>query len=873
MRKRKKSYTKADLGYLSRFMGALFPDQKRLGEIQAVYDNLTLLGQLLGAGTDITCMRQDFQQLATVLLEQLAREHHKKATLNLDACARMAIDVLTRNLYERTADIGFLATDSQICHFAESVEADPAARDDASLRQALHRHFAEYIAKYSVYHNIVLLAPDGEVLLQLDESNPVRHSNDPLIGEALTTTAPYVEVFRKTDLLPAEDSPLIYAYRVMSVDGSRPVGVLCLCFRFADECRRIFESLVAEDDWNVITLLDGERRVIASSDPYQFPIGARLETSPADGCEIVRFAGREYLATTRPAHPYQGYAGPGWVGQALAPLNHAFDACEAPELASISGDLLQDVLERATLFTRELRDIPQRAATIQQALNRAVWNGNIRLARDDERSEAGFAKVLLREIGITGARTRDVFGESTDSLYKTVVAATLFDCTTQAALAIDIMDRNLYERANDCRWWALTREFRVGLAALGQSGEAGRQRLSDILSYIHSLYTVYDNLMLFDTSGRVVAVSNPAYNDRIGKPLDGEWARRTLALKDSQSYFVSEFAASEHYAGRPTYVFAAAVRDIDERMPVGGIAIVFDASTQFRAMLNDVLPPRMDGRDGDSFALFAGSDGRVIASSHPQFAIGSKLDCARELLALEHGESHSTLLVHDGRYYAVGASKSAGYREYGADDVVALVFTALSDSVRPAGSARRPEHASRHVRLPARGVDSVEIASFHIGNHWYGLRPSTIVAAVDAHRLTPMPGNLEFVAGCLMYDDRAITVFDLGSLLNPPRAGVERRQQRNAGSERQILVLESIQLQIRFGILVDSLGEITEIAARHIEAVPEMMTDGRSLVESLVKPQADDAERRILIVLSPERIVQRVGHYRRPDTPLLELAA
>lgn len=167
MRKRKKSYAKAELSYLSRFMGALFPDQKRLGEIQAIYDNLTLLGQLLGAGTDITSMRHDFQHLATVLLEQLAKEHYKKATLNLGSCARVAIDVLTRNLFERTADIGFLATDSQICSFAEAVESNPEVKDDPSWLFGLHTHFAEYVSKYSVYHNIILLSPTGDVLVQL----------------------------------------------------------------------------------------------------------------------------------------------------------------------------------------------------------------------------------------------------------------------------------------------------------------------------------------------------------------------------------------------------------------------------------------------------------------------------------------------------------------------------------------------------------------------------------------------------------------------------------------------------------------------------------------------------------------------------------
>ena len=55
----------------------------------------------------------------------------------------------------------------------------------------------------------------------------------------------------------------------------------------------------------------------------------------------------------------------------------------------------------------------------------------------------------------------------------------------QAALAMDIMDRNLYERANDCRWWALTPDFRRILSQPSISrGELSK--LESILEYINS---------------------------------------------------------------------------------------------------------------------------------------------------------------------------------------------------------------------------------------------------------------------------------------------------------------------------------------------------------------------------------------------------
>ena len=77
--------------------------------------------------------------------------------------------------------------------------------------------------------------------------------------------------------------------------------------------------------------------------------------------------------------------------------------------------------------------------------------------------------------------------------------------------------------------------------------------------------------------------------------------------------------------------------------------------------------------------------------------------------------------------------------------------------------------------------------------------------------------------------------------------------------KRQVLILQSPQDKTRFGILADSLGDIAEISLSQIESVSGMMSEGGSLVESLVKPQAGSGERRILVVLSVEKIYQRLS--------------
>lgn len=876
MRKRLPERQATDIEYLSKFMSSLHWDQEKLREIQSVYDNLTLLGQLLCAGTDITGMRTDFNNLAGILLEQLAGELRRKAILSLRSNARVAIDILIRNLFERTADIGFLATDTDIRDYAQSYEIAPDTVDVMRL-DALKARFGEYVRKYSVYHNIILLAPDGKVLVRLDGDGEGRVSTDPLIMASLTTEQHYVETFRHTDLLPGEDSPLIYSYRVMSEDGSHAVGVLCLCFRFQDECSRIFEGLVSQDDWTVVTVLDSEGAIIASSDIYQFPVGARVERAVGDECRIVRFAGREYLATTRETQGYQGYFGPGWLGHALAPLNHAFDMAVAHELEQVPEAILDGVLETSTLFSQALRDIPVRAASIQRELNRAVWNGNVWLSRDNYALNTSFAKVLLWEIGSTGVRTRNVFSQSTTNLYETVVSSVLYDCSSQAALAMDIMDRNLYERANDCRWWALTSAFGEVLQSQAAGDGLNRELLSDILRTINGLYTVYSNLLIFDSSARIVAVSNPAYNDFIGHVIQSGWVRQTLGLPDTQSYCVSAFEPSNLYCSRHTYIYSAAIREPgNAKNPVGGVAIVFDSTPQFVAMLQDALPRREDGAIVEgAFAIFAEWDGRIIASTDEMLLPGMKLDIGREFFDLKRGAGCANIVVFRERYYAVGSRMSSGYREYKSEidayrnDVVALVLVPLSEHIlQPEKRASLRDMTADNYSLRRSGeAAAVEIATFFVGGLWYGVRSNCVIEAIDIQHVTPIPGMPAWVNGCIMYQEQAIMIFDLAGFLP---GGM------HSGKTKQIVVIRVPEHQVSFGILVDELGDIPEIAASRIESVPNMMSSANSLTESLVKPHAEDAEKRILVILSAERMLQRLSSFApltenlRPERMLVD---
>jgi hypothetical protein len=95
-------------------MPAVVEYRGRLATLQGAWDSLALLSHLSEDGTNLSGTRQAFEALAGDLVTHLAAATHKKSLLAARARAQLAIDILVRNLLERTADIGFLV---RIAHY------------------------------------------------------------------------------------------------------------------------------------------------------------------------------------------------------------------------------------------------------------------------------------------------------------------------------------------------------------------------------------------------------------------------------------------------------------------------------------------------------------------------------------------------------------------------------------------------------------------------------------------------------------------------------------------------------------------------------------------------------------------------------------
>ena len=820
--------------------------RETLQRLQDNWDHLTLLGQMSGIAADITATGEAFKSLSGQLLNTLAHRLLDNVVQQLQGKAQVAIDILVRNLFERTADVGFLATDTTV---RQALCAGLAAED---VQASLAARFKAYVAKYSVYDDVMVLGPDGRVLARLDEATQATLCQHAFLADTLGGQRAFVECFDHLDVLDGRRG-LVYAAPIRD-ERARVLGALALSFRLDDEMAGIFRHLIQNDPFQLLLLCDARGEVIGSSDGWRIPLGTQLALDPARrGHQCVCFAGRLYLAVITQASGYQGYMGPGWLGCALIPIENAFDAtlsCMA-KVPSQTHDT--QAIDASAFFDESLQAIPRQAQQIQKGLERSVWNWELHTRHQADKREANnnrFAAALLQQVGITGERIRHVFEQAIAELGESVAGSVLRDATFRASLAINIMDRNLYERANDCRWWSLDGSLREALA---RRDAATQRKACEVLTHINSLYTVYTRLVLLDTQGEVVAMSGADAPAWLGRTLDMPWLRSAAHLSDHQAWVKSSFEPSPLYEGRHTYVYAAAVQG-DAGKALGTIAIVFDGEPQFAAMLQDTLP--VDEPGGQHMeALFVTRGGVVVSSTSERFRPGEPSPVPATLWAtLPAGQSLGHVVHIDGAPHAVGISMAAGYREYrGActgksDDVLALLLLPIRQ-LAPEASA--DSSASRVVMPALRPSDADRtLASFMCGGQHLGLDADTVIEAMTPRQLTAIPGAPAYLAGLLLHQGKMLPVVNLRLLRGH---GPDQ-----ATSEQRMLVVCNSRDGFRFALIVDELAGILKVPEHAQHPLPEGMARFDPTADSIVRGQPNGTHSAMMIVLDASRLEARL---------------
>jgi hypothetical protein len=220
--------------------------------------------------------------------------------------------------------------------------------------------------------------------------------------------------------------------------------------------------------------------------------------------------------------------------------------------------------------------------------------------------------------------------------------------------AIELMDRNLYERSCDVRWWATDSALVDALAQPdAQSAAFASRRLGVILG----AYTVYLDLWLCDLDGRIIANGRPDRYPTVGANVAGEaWFTDALRTTSGDDYVCADVTRNPILNRSAVATYGCTVRAGGENRgkPLGVLAIHFDWEPQAQAIVEGLrFAPAEKER---SRAMLVDRHGRVLAASDRQGVL-------TEQFPLRH-EGRRQGAYRTERGDVVGFSLTPGYETY-----------------------------------------------------------------------------------------------------------------------------------------------------------------------------------------------------------------
>jgi hypothetical protein len=220
---------------------------------------------------------------------------------------------------------------------------------------------------------------------------------------------------------------------------------------------------------------------------------------------------------------------------------------------------------------------------------------------------------------------------------------------------IEIIDRNLYERSCDVRWWAT--DSAVVAACSDRSPEAlafASRRLGIILDS----YTVYLDLVVCDLDGTVIAHGRPEQFPTLrGSSMATKpWFREGRETADGTMFAVADVYVAPELEGRTVLTYATAIRENGDTngRPIGVLGILFDWSTQAQTVVDGV---RLGSEErAKTRALIIDAQHRVLAASDRKGVLDEVFPLATEGKTIGH--------YMDTRGTVVGFALTPGYETY-----------------------------------------------------------------------------------------------------------------------------------------------------------------------------------------------------------------
>jgi len=319
----------------------------------------------------------------------------------------------------------------------------------------------------------------------------------------------------------------------------------------------------------------------------------------------------------------------------------------------------------ATRLQNEVSSVVGEIDSITMQVKLLSFNARIEAARA---GEAGLSfSVVAREMGDLAESTRRTtqkISTQTGALAADLAQiskelATSVRGTRLADLAhtnIELIDRNLYERSCDCRWWA-TDAAVVGVleAPTPESRAHARERLSVILS----AYTVYFDIVVADLDGNIVANGRSDLGGSIGTHQGhAAWFKSALNTGSGNEFGFESVHRSSLVRGERVLVYSCKVcqgGNADAK-PLGVLGVIFKWDSLAQTIV-EATPIEAADRDRTVVAILD-EQGHVLAISPPRASL------TLDQRAVLEPDKNSLETKVGGRPALVAHARSPGYETY-----------------------------------------------------------------------------------------------------------------------------------------------------------------------------------------------------------------
>jgi hypothetical protein len=537
---------------------------------------------------------------------------------------------------------------------------------------------------YTLYRDIVIACKDGTVIANSNQRTRMHVvglnvADENWFQKALATkdgTQYHAQDLTESKVEALESLIYSAAIRENSDNYGTVIGAMGVFFDFQGEAQMILQDHMSrdaagdvDDGWfSFFTNSDGY--VIASSDtgiiePGKMPHVPRKHRSPrvdSPPMSYVNFEGRESAVFSARTDGYLDYPGLGWSSHLIVPKGQIFRTAAAFTQSGIS----MDELMQSRLVPEINKQTFAKVQDDKESIQLISLNGIVFASKLGKRGVA--LGPIFDQIKQTGEFTTSKMEDLLKEMAVGELQLNLQALENFSKQAIDLLDRNLFERSADIRWWSTDRYF---WTALREPTQENFERAAHRMEVINGSYTMYRNLILANRNGEIVASAKSEDRNKLRSisVYDDPWFLMGMRTNKSSEYAVQDVQKSELEPRKErSLIYSGGVRQEGDRQgaPIGVVGILFDWDTEAKKILSTCLPRNRSGELIDGCAAFyTNSNGEIIETTDPeQFTVGKVVPLPAAHAQLKAGQSISGVFEEGGSRYILGSSQTKGYREY-----------------------------------------------------------------------------------------------------------------------------------------------------------------------------------------------------------------